>query len=152
MGLWGRLFGGGGGASANYTRLVSEVLPVLPSDLAQLQWSWIASDLGDEPPASTSDVAEWVWVGYEHHYELPVNTVSVSDEVKALIDTGLDLDEDPLVTALQRLLPQLTEVDHPDREVYFLMAPEGRLDPVLFAETALRALHTANQVQRGSHS
>jgi hypothetical protein len=149
VGLWSRLVGGGQ-RPADYSALVSEVLPELTADLEQLQWHWIEPEIEDDPPATTEEVADWVWVGYEHHDELPVNTLAVSDEVKGLIDTGLDVDEDPLVEALQRLLPQLTEVDHPDREVYYLMSPEGRLDPALLAETALRALHAANQAQRDS--
>lgn len=102
----------------------------------------------DDSQPTTAEVMEWVWVGYDD--EAGHNVISLGEEVKGIVDTGLDEDEDEdvIVEVLKRT-SGVTLVEHEDREVYYLHG--RRLASSVLAVAALEALQAGNAALRSGN-
>lgn len=128
---------------AGYELLISEVLDAPPPHLVLATWTWCMEPGMDDSQPTTAEVMEWVWVGYDD--EEGHNVISLGEQVKGMVDTGLDEDEDVMVEVLKRT-SGVTLVQHEDREVYYLHGP--RLGPSVLAVAALEALQAGNAALR----
>ncbi|MCM0673259.1 hypothetical protein NCC78_00720 [Micromonospora phytophila] len=70
-------------------------------------------------------------------------TVSLAEEMKAVVDTGPDVADDDILLAALAERPEVSEAQHPDREVLeVILASPLRADEVLaLAVDALSAAH-----------
>ncbi|WP_406037555.1 hypothetical protein OG799_23260 [Micromonospora sp. NBC_00898] len=70
-------------------------------------------------------------------------TLSLGEEIKAVVDTGPDVFDDDLVLAALTARPEVARAEHPDREVYemTLSAPMPADEMLALSVAALTAAH-----------
>ncbi len=118
------------------------MLTVLPADVVSLEWVWNDPQFEDGGVITSTDVASWVWVGYQRDEQ--AHGISLGEEVKGMIDTGVDEDADQFIDALRGVYGRF-EVAHEDRESYQVFTGTEVPGREEFARNVLVALQSANR-------